>query len=81
MTYAETVYTVTFNVARGAGSDRNKLVATPTYRVVEKPGAASNPYLYTDTTGLLFTNTYNPGSSEGQDKGSLSITKTLVKSG
>ena len=79
MTYAETVYTVTFNVARGAGSDRNKLVATPTYRVVEKPGADSNPYLYTDTTGLLFTNTYNPGSSEGQDKGSLSITKTLVK--
>ncbi len=30
MTYAETVYTVTFNVARGTGSDRNKLVATPT---------------------------------------------------
>ena len=79
MTYAETVYTVTFSVARGIGSDRNKLVATPTYRVVEKPGADSNPYLYTDTTGLLFTNTYNPGSSEGQDKGSLSITKTLVK--
>ena len=79
MTYAETVYTVTFNVARGTGSDRNKLVATPTYTVVEKPGAASNSYLYTDTTGLLFTNTYNPGSSEEQDKGSLSITKTLVK--
>ena len=77
MTYAETVYTVTFNVARGTGSDRNKLVATPTYTVVEKPGAASNSYLYTDTTGLLFTNTYNPGSSEGQDKGSLSIKKTL----
>lgn len=77
MTYAETVYTVTFNVARGTGSDRNKLVATPTYTVVEKPGAASNSYLYTDTTGLLFTNTYNPGSSEEQDKGSLSIKKTL----
>lgn len=77
MTYAETVYTVTFNVARGTGNDRNKLVATPTYTVVEKPGADSNPYLYTDTTGLLFTNTYNPGSSEGQDKGSLSITKTV----
>lgn len=77
MTYAETVYTVTFNVARGTGSDCNKLVATPTYTVVEKPGADSNPYLYTDTTGLLFTNTYNPGSSEGQDKGSLSIHKTL----
>lgn len=79
MTYAETVYTVTFEVERGAGSDCNKLVATPTYTVVEKPGADSNPYLYTDTTGLLFTNTYNPGSSEEQDKGSLSITKTLVK--
>lgn len=77
MTYAETVYTVTFNVARGTGSDRNKLVATPTYTVVEKPGAASNSYPYTDTTGLLFTNTYNPGSSEEQDKGSLSIHKTL----
>lgn len=79
MTYAETVYTVTFNVARGTGSDCNKLVATPTYTVVEKPGATSNSYLYTDTTGLLFTNTYNPGSSEEQDKGSLSIKKTLVK--
>lgn len=79
MTYAETVYTVTFEVERGAGSDRNKLVATPTYTVVEKPGDASNPYTYTDTTGLLFTNTYNPGSSEEQDKGSLSIHKTLVK--
>lgn len=79
MTYAETVYTVTFEVERGAGSDCNKLVATPTYTVVEKPSADSNPYLYTDTTGLLFTNTYNPGSSEEQDKGSLSITKTLVK--
>ena len=45
--------------------------------MVEKPGAASNSYLYTDTTGLLFTNTYNPGSSEEQDKGSLSIKKTL----
>ena len=77
MTYAETVYTVTFNVARGTGSDCNKLVATPTYTVVEKPGATSNSYLYTDTTGLLFTNTYNPGSSEEQDKGSLSIHKTL----
>ena len=77
MTYAETVYTVTFNVARGTGNDRNKLVATPTYTVVEKPSADSNPYLYTDTTGLLFTNTYNPGSSEEQDKGSLSIHKTL----
>lgn len=77
MTYAETVYTVTFNVARGTGNDRNKLVATPTYTVVEKPGAASNSYPYTDTTGLLFTNTYNPGSSEEQDKGSLSIHKTL----
>ena len=77
MTYSATVYTVTFEVERGAGSDRNKLVATPTYTVVEKPGAASNPYLYTDTTGLLFTNTYNPGSSEEQDKGSLSIHKTL----
>ena len=77
MTYAETVYTVTFNVARGTGSDCNKLVATPTYTVVEKPGAASNSYLYTDTTGLLFTNTYNPGSSEEQDKSSLSIHKTL----
>lgn len=77
MTYAETVYTVTFNVARGTGSDRNKLVATPTYTVVEKPGDASNSYPYTDTTGLLFTNTYNPGSSEEQDKGSLSITKTV----
>ena len=77
MTYSATVYTVTFNVARGTGSDRNKLVATPTYTVVEKPGAASNSYPYTDTTGLLFTNTYNPGSSEEQDKGSLSIHKTL----
>ena len=77
MTYAETVYTVTFNVARGTGSDCNKLVATPTYTVVEKPGATSNSYLYTDTTGLLFTNTYNPGSSEEQDKSSLSIHKTL----
>ena len=77
MTYAETVYTVTFNVARGTGSDCNKLVATPTYTVVEKPGAASNSYLYTDTTGLLFTNTYKPGSSEEQDKSSLSIHKTL----
>ncbi len=79
MTYAETVYTVTFEVERGAGSDCNKMVATPTYTVVEKPGATSKSYLYTDTTGLLFTNTYNPGSSEEQDKGSLSITKTLVK--
>lgn len=79
MTYAETVYTVTFNVARGTGSDCNKLVATPTYTVVEKPGATSKSYLYTDTTGLLFTNTYNPGSSEEQGKGSLSIKKTLVK--
>ena len=79
MTYAETVYTVTFNVARGTGSDCNKLVATPTYTVVEKPGDASKTYLYTDTTGLLFTNTYKPGSSEEQDKGSLSIKKTLVK--
>lgn len=79
MTYAETVYTVTFNVARGTGNDRNKLVATPTYTVVEKPGATSKSYLYTDTTGLLFTNTYNPGSSEEQGKGSLSIKKTLVK--
>lgn len=77
MTYSATVYTVTFNVARGTGNDRNKLVATPTYTVVEKPGAASNSYPYTDTTGLLFTNTYNPGSSEEQDKGSLSIHKTL----
>lgn len=77
MTYAETVYTVTFNVVRGTGSDCNKLVATPTYTVVEKPGATSNSYLYTDTTGLLFTNTYNPGSSEEQDKGSLSIKKTV----
>ena len=82
MTYAETVYTVTFEVERGAGSDINKLVIKngyPIYTVVEKPSADSNPYLYTDTTGLLFTNTYNPGSSEEQDKGSLSITKTLVK--
>lgn len=78
MTYAETVYTVTFNVARGTGSDCNKLVATPTYTVVEKPGATSNSYPYPDA-GLVFTNTYNPGSSEGQDKGSLSIKKTLVK--
>lgn len=76
MTYAETVYTVTFNVARGTGSDCNKLVATPIYTVVEKPGAAPNPYPYPDA-GLVFTNTYNPGSSEGQDKGSLSITKTV----
>ena len=79
MTYAETVYTVTFNVARGTGSDRNKLVATPTYTVIEKPGDVSKLYPYTDATGLLFTNTYNPGSSEEQDKGSLSIKKTLVK--
>ena len=72
MTYAETVYTVTFNVARGTGSDRNKLVATATYKTGE------TVYDYAgNQNALTFTNTYKP-SGEEQEKGSLSITKTLV---
>ena len=74
MTYAETVYTVTFNVARGTGSDRNKLVATATYKI----GETAYDYAANQNT-LTFTNTYDPNGGEivPGDTGSLTIHKTV----
>ena len=77
MTYDPKVYTVTFEVKRGTGANINNLVITSTtYQVAEKAGATSETYPYLDA-GLVFTNTYEPGSSEEQEKGSLTIHKTL----
>ena len=72
MDYDTRVYTVTFNVARGEGNNRNKLVATATYKIAE------TVYDYAgNQNALTFTNTYKP-SGEEQEKGSLSYSPAAV---